>query len=135
MELAQFFKPGMTYEQTFTVEEKYLASHVGSGSLRVFSTPSMILTMEMTAHHLLAQQLPEDYSSVGTHVDVRHLTATPFGDTVRVQAEVLAVEGRQVTFAVRAWDSQEQIGEGRHVRFVIEVERFLKRVAAKSQKA
>lgn len=132
MDLATLFQPGMTHEEQFVVEERFLAPHVGSGAIRVLATPWMIGFMEATAHRLLAQHLPEDFSSVGTHVDVRHLAPTPMGDTVRFQAEVLSVDGYRVTFAIRGWDSHELIGEGVHERAVIDVPRFLKRVAAKS---
>jgi fluoroacetyl-CoA thioesterase len=131
MDLIALIIPGTTHEEHFVVGENLLASHVGSGSLRVLATPWLIGLMEGVSHRLLMKYLPEGQSSVGTHVDVRHLAPTPAGDTIRVQAEVLSVEGLLVMFAVRAWDSTELIGEGRHQRFVIDVERFLKRVAKK----
>ncbi len=132
MDLNELIKPGMTNEETFVVEEQYLAPHVGSGAVRVLATPWMIGFMEATAHRLLAKYLPEGQSSVGTHVDVSHLAATPLGDTVRYRAEVLSVEGIKVLFTVSAWDSIELIGEGKHERAVIDVARFLKRVSQKS---
>jgi len=132
MDINDMIKPGMTHEETFLVEEQHLAPHVGSGAVRVLATPWMIAFMEITAHRLLAKHLPEGQSSVGTHVDVRHLAATPLGDSVRYRAEVLAVQGIRVQFAVSAWDSQELIGEGKHERAVIDVARFLKRVSAKA---
>ncbi len=134
MELTDLFQPGMVYEENFTVEERQLAPHVGSGALRVLATPWLIARMEAASHRLLANHLPEGYSSVGIHVDMRHLAPTPLGDTVRVQTEILSIDGWTVAFQVRAWDSQEQIGECKHERFVIDVARFLKRVEAKSHK-
>jgi fluoroacetyl-CoA thioesterase len=92
----------------------------------------LIAQMEGASHRLLAKHLPEGYSSVGIYVDMRHLAPTPLGDTVRVQTEVLSVDGWTVAFSVRAWDSTEQIGECKHERFVIDEARFLKRVRAKS---
>jgi fluoroacetyl-CoA thioesterase len=131
MQLTDLFHPGMTNEETFVVGERQLAPHVGSGALRVLATPWLIAQMEGASHRLLAKHLPEGYSSVGIHVDMRHLAPTPLGDTVRVQSEVLSVDGWTVAFAVRAWDTTEQIGECKHERFVIDVARFLKRVATK----
>ena len=131
MEAAEIFKPGMTHEISFQVEEQYTAIHVGSGVLRVLATPSMIAFMERCSHRLLAQHLPEGKSSVGVWVDVRHLAPTPFGCNVRVMCEILEVDGARVTFAVQAWDEQEKIGEGKHQRVIIDQERFLKRVQAK----
>lgn len=132
MQLTDLFHPGMTNEETFVVEERQLAPQVGSGALRVLATPWLIALMEGVSHRLLAKHLPEGYSSVGIHVDMRHLAPTPLGDTLRVQSELLSVDGWTVAFAVRAWDSREQIGECKHERFVIDVARFLKRVQAKS---
>ena len=132
MQITDLFHLGMTNEEKFVVEERQLAPHVGSGALRVLATPWLIALMEGVSHRLLAKHLPEGYSSVGIHVDMRHLAPTPLGDTVRVQTELLSVDGWTVAFAVRAWDSKELIGECKHERFVIDVARFLKRVEAKS---
>jgi fluoroacetyl-CoA thioesterase len=132
METHNFVKVGMKKESTFTVEEKFTASHVGSGSLRVLATPSMIAFMEITARSLLEEVLPDGYSSVGVHVDVRHLAPTPLGGQVRVVCEVVEVEAQQVRFAFQAQDGEEKIGDGSHKRVVIDVNRFLKRIEAKS---
>jgi len=134
MQPADLFHPGMTHSETFVVEERQLAPHVGSGALRVLATPWLIALMEGVSHRLLAKHLPEGYSSVGIHVDMRHLAPTPLGDTVRIQTEVLSVDGWTVAFAVRAWDTKELIGECKHERFVIDIARFLKRVEAKGTK-
>jgi predicted thioesterase len=123
----------MTLEKTIVVEEQHLAGHLGSGSLRVLATPAMIAFMEGVSHQLLAQYLPEGYSSVGAHVDVYHLAPTPLGATVRVRSEVALVEGIRVQFNVEAWDEREQIGRGLHERVVIDHARFLRRVSAKSE--
>ena len=121
--------PGMTHEMTFEVTPEYSAAHIGSGTAQVLSTPCMILFMERTAQRFLAQYLPEGYTSVGTLVNVRHLAATPVGETVRVRVEVLAVDGRRVTFAVEARDARQKIGAGEHERFVVNEARFLQKVA------
>lgn len=131
MELASLFHPGMTHEETFTVEERHLASHLGSGSIRVLATPAMIALMEKTSLNLLAGQLPEGQTSVGSRVDIRHLAPTPLGMQVRIQAQIINIDGILVEFQVEAWDAIERIGEGTHLRAVIDEARFLKRVAAK----
>jgi predicted thioesterase len=131
MDLSELFRPGMSGEETFLVEEEHSAIHVGSGSLRVLATPWMIAFMENTARRLMGEHLPEGYSSVGAHVDVRHLAPTPVGARLRVRAEIIAVDGLKVTFAMAAWDDHEQVGEGQHLRVVIDEARFLKRVANK----
>lgn len=131
MDLSELFTPGMSREETFLIEEEHSAIHVGSGSLRVLATPWMIAFMETTARKLMSEHLPDGYSSVGAHVDVRHLAPTPVGKRLRVRTEVIAVDGLKVTFAVAAWDDQEQVGEGQHLRVIIDEARFLKRVSAK----
>jgi len=133
MDFSKLVQPGMRHEETFLVEESHLAQHVGSGSARVLATPWMIAFMERTAHRLIMQQLPEGYSSVGVLVNVRHLAPSLLGSRVQMRAEVLALEEGRVTLKVEARDEVELIGEGTHERFIIEVERFMKRLAAKQK--
>jgi predicted thioesterase len=132
MDTNLLFPPGTTREETFVVEEDHSAAHVGSGSLRVLATPWMVAYMEHTARLLMGERLPQGYSSVGAHLDIRHLAPTPVGGHVRVRAEVLSVDGIKVNFSVQAWDDVEQVGTGEHLRVVIDEERFLRRVAAKT---
>jgi fluoroacetyl-CoA thioesterase len=124
-------KIGLTGEQTTTVTTELLATQFGSGHVEVYATPAMIALMEAAAINALDPRLPDGQASVGTHIDVKHLAATPPGQTVRAQATITAIEGRQVTLAVQAWDTHELIGEGTHTRFVIDLERFQQRVNAK----
>lgn len=131
MDIAELFKPGMTNEAAFEVKEEHSALQLGSGSLRVLATPMMIRFMELLSHKLLAENLPAGYSSVGVHVDVRHLAPTPINKSVRVRCEILEVKGRRIKFSVTAWDEIEKIGEGQHKRVIIEVDRFFSRVEAK----
>jgi predicted thioesterase len=131
MQLNELIQPGMTLERSLLVEEQHAAPHVGSGSLRVLATPWMIAFMEGSAHRLLMQSLPAGYSSVGVVVNIRHLAPTPIGSSLRVRAEVLAVDGLRATFLIEAWDEIEKIGEGQHERMVIDEARFMKRVMAK----
>jgi fluoroacetyl-CoA thioesterase len=131
MELMEKISLGLREEQEFVVEEEYTAGHVGSGSLRVLATPSMIGFMDRMARDLMERNLPEGYSSVGVWVDVHHLAATPVGAMVRVACEVTGIDGRKVDFRVEAWDEVEKIGEGRHQRVAIDVGRFLQRLQAK----
>jgi predicted thioesterase len=124
---------GQSRDDTYHVEERHSAPHVGSGAVRVLATPWMIAFMERTAHRLLADHLPEGSSSVGFHLDVHHTAPTPVGETVHVLAEVTAVEGPRVTLAVQARDEHELVGKGTHQRAVIDVARFMRRVQAKIQ--
>ena len=131
MDLSTLVHVGMHLEEIFLVEEEHTAKHVGSGGSQVLATPWMIGFMERVAHHLLAELLPELYSSVGALVNIRHLAPTPVGKQVRVRAEIISVDGMKVEFAVAAWDDVEKIGIGTHERYVIDIERFLKRVEGK----
>ncbi len=134
MELDQIIKPGMSKEETFLVKEEHSAIHVGSGSVRVLATPWMIGFMERVCQRLLAEHLPQGYSSVGVRVDVQHLAPSPVGSLVKVRGEVLSLDGSKVNLQVEAWDGEEKIGEGQHWRVVIDEARFLRRVAAKLER-
>jgi predicted thioesterase len=127
-------KIGLVGELSTTITENLTARHMGSGGIYVFATPAMIALMEGAAVAAIDHLLPEGHASVGTMVNVRHLAATPMGKTVRARVEVTAVEGREVTFNLKAWDEHELIGEGTHTRFVIETARFLKRVEEKNSR-
>lgn len=117
--------PGLSLELEFEVLPEHSAAHIGSGSVQVLSTPSMIAFMEITSLKLLDAHLPEGDSSVGARVDIRHLAPSPVGCMVRVQAEITSVDGRAVILQVDAWEDDKHIGTGTHQRFVINVERFL----------
>jgi fluoroacetyl-CoA thioesterase len=132
MELVKYIQPDLSNESTFIVKEEHSALHIGSGTLGLLATPMMIAFMERTARELLDQHLPDGYSSVGMHVDVRHLAPTPIGKSVRVACRILEVDTPRVKFSVDAWDEHEKVGEGHHLRAVIEVARLLRRVEAKS---
>ena len=123
---------GLRGEMTRLVEERFTAFHVGSGTLKVLATPSMIGFMERACLELIQPLLPEGQTSVGTMVHIRHLAATPMGQEVRVVSEVKEVEGRRVLFHVETWDATEKVGQGEHERYVIDVERFLKRIQVKA---
>ena len=124
-------QPGQTGEASTTVGPEQTARHLGSGGIDVYATPAMIALMEASAVAAIDHRLPPGQASVGTALDVKHLAATPLGQPVRAEAEVLSVDGRRVDFRVRAWDAHELIGEGTHTRFVIDIDRFLKRLQDK----
>ncbi len=125
--------PGLSAEFEHTVTDTDTASHWGSGGLPVFSTPSLVGLMESAAFVALAGHLSPGQTTVGGHIDVRHLAATPVGMQVRAKAELTAVEGRKLVFRIQAWDEVELIGEADHDRFVIDEARFLAKAAAKGK--
>jgi fluoroacetyl-CoA thioesterase len=127
-------RTGTQYEAEQIVTEDLTAVHLGSGSLRVYATPAMVLFIERTCSEMLARVIPETQSSVGVYISIKHLAPTPLGDRVRLKAEVVQVEGNLVSFELGVWDSKEKVGEAEHRRAVIDVERFLNRVRAKASK-
>lgn len=110
------------------VTEALSANYMGSGSLYVYATPAMIALMEAAAVNAIDSLLGAERTSVGIEIAVKHLSATPIGESVVAQATVTAVEGKRVTFHVQAWDDRELIGEGTHVRYIVDTERFMARV-------
>ena len=128
MEVKDYLHAGLSREEKFEVEEKHTAPHVGSGVVRVLGTPWLIAFMEITARKLLDAHLPEGYSTVGVLVNVRHLAASRLGSLIRTRVAVREVDGNRVMLDVEAWDGEELAGKGEHERYVIDVQRFLKRV-------
>ena len=114
------------------VTEEWTAPSMGSGTVPVLATPALVALMEQAAVRALEGRLPPGQTSVGVRIDVRHLAATLPGMRVRAQATLVAAEGRHLTFHIEAWDDSEKIGEAVHERVVIDTERFMERVRAKS---
>ena len=116
---------GMKAAAELNVERADTAAEVGSGSLLVYATPCMVALMEGAACEAIEAELGEDKTSVGTELNIKHLSATPVGLEVRAEAEVTAVEGNTLTFTVTAYDETGKIGEGTHKRVVVSAQRFL----------
>jgi len=114
-----------------TVGEEHTAPSIGSGRVHVLATPVMINLIEAAALKAIEHLLPEGYQSLGTHLDVKHIAATPVGMKARATAEVKKVDGRTVTFKVSAFDEKELIGDGAHERVVVNVAKFDQRVQRK----
>ena len=126
-------RPGLRGEAELVVSEEHTALSVGSGRVHVFATPLMIALMEQAAVAATEEALAPGQQTVGVHLDVRHVAATPLGMRVTARAELTKVEGRMLTFKVTAVDEKEPIGEGTHQRSVIDAERFSARMQAKSE--
>ena len=120
---------GMTGEATTTVVHENTAAAVGAGGVEVFGTPMMIALMENAAWRAVAANLDEGDVTLGVLVNVQHLGATPLGQQVRATAELAEIDGRRLVFKVEAYDEQKKIGAGIHERFIVNLERFLKRLA------
>ena len=122
---------GMTGSVSTLVEREDTAYEVGSGSLLVYATPCMVALMEGAACEAIAPALNEEKTSVGTELNISHLSATPVGLEVRAEAEVTEVDGNAITFRVTAYDEAGKIGEGTHKRFLVSTQRFLDKAYAK----
>ncbi len=122
---------GSTGHAEMVVADEHTAPRVGSGKIAVLATPVMINLIEAAALAAIEHLLPAGHQSLGTHLDVTHVAATPVGMAVRATAEVIGVEGRIVKMRVRAEDQRDLVGEGLHERVVVNVERFDKRVQEK----
>jgi len=131
MELSESVKPGLTGTAEIVVGTRDTAPHVGSGKIGVLATPIMVNLMEAAALQAVEKFMPPGHQTVGTHLDVKHFAATPVGLRVIAHAELVRVEGRTLTFRIRAEDEHEPIGEGVHERLVINVERFDARMQKK----
>lgn len=129
-------KPGITHEETCFVSEEMLASRMQSGDIDVFATPAMAALMEKTAKNLLLHYIEEGKTSVGTQLNISHVSASPLGAQVRAVASVESIQkdGRLVCFKIAAYDQHGLIGEGTHERAVIDKERFLQRLSEKTKK-
>jgi predicted thioesterase len=123
--------PGLRGTAELIVAEEHTAPRVGSGRVHVLATPVMINLIEAAALAAIEHLLPPGYQSLGTHLDVRHIAATPVGMRVRATAEVTGMEGRTIGFKVSASDEKELIGDGMHERVVVNVAKFDLRVQRK----
>lgn len=131
MDLPAELRSGLTGISEIVVGTRDTAPHVGSGKIGVLATPIMVNLMEAAALQAVERYMPPGYQTVGTHLDVKHFAATPVGLRVRAHAELVKVDGRTLTFTIRAVDEREAIGEGVHERLIINVERFDQRMQKK----
>jgi predicted thioesterase len=116
---------GLKSEIIIKAEPKHSAKAYSSGLVDVFSTPAMVALMEQTCNELVIPYLNNNETSVGIEICVRHLKATPIGDTVTCCAEIVEIRKNRITFNVEAIDSKGKIGEGTHKRAVIDKELFM----------
>lgn len=124
-------KAGLLGQAETTVNESNTAAAIGSGALPVFSTPHMIALMENASMNAIAPCLEEGQGSVGVRVDVEHLAATPLGMSVWAESCLTKVEGRMLSFEVKAWAGDELIGRGSHQRCIVLNRRFMEKTQAK----
>ncbi len=122
---------GIKGKKEIVVTRDKTAKVMGSGTLDVFATPAMIALMENTAFESVSDSLDEGAGTVGTALNVKHVSATPVGMKVTCETELIKVDGRALTFSVKAFDEAGLIGEGEHERFIIFEEKFQKKADEK----
>ena len=125
---------GIKGKQELVVTKENTAKAMGSGTLEVFATPAMIALMEKTAYESVAPELEEGSGTVGTALNVKHVAASPVGMKITCESELVKVDGRALTFSVKAYDEKGLIGEGEHERFIVYNEKFQAKADAKLAK-
>jgi predicted thioesterase len=124
-------KIGLTGSAEIVVQDEDTAPRIGSGRVHVLATPVMINLMEAAALNAVERLLPPGCQSLGTRLEVGHYAATPVGMRLRATAELTKVDGRNLEFRVEAFDEKERVGDGSHIRVVVNVARFDERVQRK----
>ena len=119
---------GLTHTSEMTVTEAHTAISMGSGDMPVLATPVMMALMENAAMLAVADHLPEGSTTVGGHIDASHVKPTPTGNTVTATATVTRAEGKRIEFQVTAHCGDILLGEGTHVRYIVDKEKFMSRL-------
>ena len=126
--MSKMLEVGLKYQSRVVVSEDNTALKLGSGDMTVFATPAMIALMENAAMNAVAEHLDAGATTVGTMMKSSHIKASAVGAIITAEAELVAVEGRRLSFVVKAWDEKGTIGEGEHERFIVDRERFLSKL-------
>ena len=121
-------KIGESLEKSFLVKPEHSASAVSSGAVNVLSTPMMIAFMEDVSFTLAQKYLEPGKTTVGFHVDVKHLAPAPIGKEVKVKSTLVEVNGNRLKFKVEAYYKDKKIGDGIHERVIVDEKEFMKRV-------
>lgn len=116
---------GLKHTSELTVDESVTAIQMGSGDLPVLATPAMMALMENAAMLAVKDELPEGCTTVGGHIASSHLKPSKIGETLIATAEVTKVEGKKIEFNVAAYAGETLLGEGTHLRFIVDSERFM----------
>ena len=119
---------GLKHTSELTVTDAVTAIRMGSGDMPVLATPAMMALMENAAMLAVADELPEGSTTVGGHIASSHLRPSKIGDVVRAVAEVTKVDGRKIEFKVSAYSGDVLLGEGTHLRFIVDRERFMSKI-------
>lgn len=126
-------QPGIKAEKSLTVTDANTAKTMGSGTLDVFATPAMVALIEQTAYTSIESELEPGWGSVGTSLNIQHLSATPVGMTITATTELVEVDRRRLVFHAEVYDEKGLVGKGTHERFLVENEKFQAKADAKNQ--
>ena len=126
-------QPGIKAEKSLTVTDANTAKTMGSGTLDIFATPAMVALIEQTAYTSIESELEPGWGSVGTSLNIQHLSATPVGMTVTATTELVEVDRRRLVFHAEVYDEKGLVGKGTHERFLVENEKFQTKADAKKQ--
>jgi fluoroacetyl-CoA thioesterase len=126
-------EPGATNTLTIVVDESMTADRFGNTGVHVLATPMLVSYFELAAHQLVMPALEPGQGTVGSHIDIRHLAATPIGMRVTFRATLTERDGRRLVFRVEADDERDHVGEGTHERFFVDMQRFMGRIATKGR--
>lgn len=122
-------KTGLTFTSTVIVSKENIAATMGSGDLEVYATPAMVALMENAAMNAVSGELPEGSTTVGAVMNTTHIKPSALGDNVSATAILKEVEGRKLTFEVKAEDTKGVIGEGIHIRYVVDRAKFMAKLS------
>jgi len=132
--MSETLKPGLTLTRRITIDRERTISFMGD-ECRVYATPLMLYDIEFACRDLLKEHIGADKDSVGTRVELDHVGATLLGMWVEITVTVAVIEGPAVTFDFAVRDAVEQVGRGRHTRFIVGVEKTAQRLKAKAARA
>lgn len=121
-------KEGQIFKNEQIVSINETAFFYGSGNLQVFATPALIALVENASKECVQNGLPEGYSTVGIEISIKHIKATPVGMKVRGEAILEKIDGKRLYFKVEAYDEKDKIGEGSHVRYIVNSADFMNRL-------
>ena len=119
---------GQKHTSELTVNDSVTAIAMGSGDMPVLATPAMMALMENAAMLAIDEALPEGCTSVGGHIESSHLRPSKIGDKITAIAEVTKIDGKKVEFKVAAYSGETLLGEGTHLRFIVDKERFMSKL-------
>lgn len=126
--MTENIKIGLKHTSEMMVTETVTALAMESGDMPVLATPAMMALMENAAMLVITEALPVGYTSVGGYIESSHLRPSKISDKITAIAEVTKVDGKKVEFKVAAYSGDTLLGEGTHLRFVVDKERFMSKL-------